>query len=98
MSHTITLIPGDGIGPEVSEAVVRIFKVAGLDVEWDRHDAGVTAFKRFNQTLPLELLDSVAQEQGRAQGAGHDARLARGSRASTSGCARRSTSSPTCGR
>jgi isocitrate dehydrogenase (NAD+) len=63
MSHTITLIPGDGIGPEVSEAVVRIFKVAGLGVEWERHDAGVTAFKRFNQTLPLELLDSVRRNK-----------------------------------
>jgi isocitrate dehydrogenase (NAD+) len=59
MSHVITLVPGDGIGPEVSEAVVRIFKVAGLDIEWDRHDAGVIAFKRFNQSLPVELLDSV---------------------------------------
>jgi isocitrate dehydrogenase (NAD+) len=63
MSHTITLIPGDGIGPEVSEAVVRIFKAAGLDVQWDRHDAGVIAFKRFNQTLPVELLDSVRRNK-----------------------------------
>ena len=47
MAYTATLIPGDGIGPEVSEAVVRIFKVAGLDVQWDRHDAGVIAFKSF---------------------------------------------------
>jgi isocitrate dehydrogenase (NAD+) len=63
MSHVITLIPGDGIGPEVSEAVVRILKVAGLDVQWERHDAGVTAFKRFNQSLPVELLDSVRKNK-----------------------------------
>ena len=63
MAHTITLIPGDGIGPEVTEAVVRIFKVAGLDVQWDRHDAGVTAFKRFNQSLPVELLDSIRKNK-----------------------------------
>ena len=63
MSHVITLIPGDGIGPEVSEAVVRIFKVAGLDVQWDRHDAGVMAFKRFNQSLPVELLDSIRKNK-----------------------------------
>jgi isocitrate dehydrogenase (NAD+) len=59
MSHVITLIPGDGIGPEVTEAVIRVFKAAALDIDWDRHDAGVTAFKRFNQSLPSDLLDSV---------------------------------------
>ncbi len=46
MAHTITLIPGDGIGPEVTEAVVRILTAAGVEIEWDRHDAGVTALER----------------------------------------------------
>jgi isocitrate dehydrogenase (NAD+) len=59
MTHTITLIPGDGIGPEVTLAVVRILKAAALDIEWERHDAGVIAFKRFGQSLPTELLDSI---------------------------------------
>jgi len=59
MARVITLIPGDGIGPEVTEAVVRLFHVARLDIEWERYDAGVTAFKRFNQSLPAELLDSI---------------------------------------
>src|SRR6187431_2412474 len=59
MAHTITLIPGDGIGPEVSAAVVRIITAAGVQVDWDRQDAGVIAFKRFGQTLPAALLDSV---------------------------------------
>ena len=63
MSHVITLIPGDGIGPEVTEAVVRIFKAAGLDMEWERHDAGVTAFKRFNKSLPAELLESIVRNK-----------------------------------
>jgi isocitrate dehydrogenase (NAD+) len=61
--HTITLIPGDGIGPEVTEAVVRIFKVAGLEIDWDRQDAGVTAFKRFNQSLPIALLESIKRNK-----------------------------------
>jgi isocitrate dehydrogenase (NAD+) len=61
--HTITLIPGDGIGPEVTEAVVRIFKVVGLDIEWERLDAGVTAFKRFGISLPAELLDSIRRNK-----------------------------------
>jgi isocitrate dehydrogenase (NAD+) len=63
MSHVITLIPGDGIGPEVTAAVVRIFTVAGLDIEWERHDAGVTAFKRFGKSLPAELLESIQRNK-----------------------------------
>jgi isocitrate dehydrogenase (NAD+) len=63
MSHTITLIPGDGIGPEVTEAVVRIFKVANVDIEWDRQDAGLIAFKRYNQSLPVAVLDSIRRNK-----------------------------------
>ena len=63
MSHVITLIPGDGIGPEVTASVVRICKVAGVDVEWERHDAGVSAFKRFHQSLPVPLLDSIRKNK-----------------------------------
>ena len=63
MKHVITLIPGDGIGPEVSESVVRIFKLAGLDIEWERHDAGVTSFEKTNETLPAALLESVKRNK-----------------------------------
>ena len=63
MSHTITLIPGDGIGPEVTASVVRILKVAAIDIEWERHDAGVRAFKLYNQSLPAALLDSVRRNK-----------------------------------
>ena len=61
--HTITLIPGDGIGPEVTEAVVRIFKVAGLDIAWEQHLAGVNAFQRYKVSLPAELLESVKRNK-----------------------------------
>jgi len=63
MAHTITLIPGDGIGPEVTAAVVAIFKTGGLDIEWDRQDAGVVAFKKYGQSLPPQLLDSVKRNK-----------------------------------
>jgi isocitrate dehydrogenase (NAD+) len=59
LKHHITLIPGDGIGPEVSSAVVRILERAGLDVEWDPFPAGVQALERYSTTLPQELLDSI---------------------------------------
>jgi isocitrate dehydrogenase (NAD+) len=59
MTHTITLIPGDGIGPEVTEAVVRILVAAGVSIEWERHVAGVLAVERGGVPLPVELLDSI---------------------------------------
>ena len=63
MAHTITLIPGDGIGPEVSASVVRILKASGTDITWDRHDAGVVALERHGTTLPHPLLDSVERNK-----------------------------------
>ncbi len=59
MAHRVTLIPGDGIGPEVSAAVVRIIEAAGVAVEWDEHQAGVTAVQQSGSTLPQPLLDSI---------------------------------------
>ncbi len=63
MKHTITLIPGDGIGPEVSDAVVRIVAAAGVDIEWERQDAGATAFARTGDALPPVLLESVRRNR-----------------------------------
>ncbi|MBM3817542.1 MAG: isocitrate/isopropylmalate dehydrogenase family protein [Acidimicrobiia bacterium] len=63
MKHTITLIPGDGIGPEVSSAVVTILERAGLDVEWESHLAGVEALERKGSTLPSDLLDSIRRNK-----------------------------------
>ena len=63
MTHTITLIPGDGIGPEVTEAVVRILAASGVSINWERHDAGVLAVDRGGVPLPMELLDSVRRNK-----------------------------------
>src|SRR5688500_8221369 len=68
MTHTITLIPGDGIGPEVSGAVVKILDSAGLQVEWESHLAGVLALERHGSTLPDELLDSIIRNKGALKG------------------------------
>jgi len=57
--HEITLIAGDGIGPEVTGAVVTILEAAGLQADWDAHMAGVLALERHGETLPKALLDSV---------------------------------------
>jgi isocitrate dehydrogenase (NAD+) len=61
--YSIAVLPGDGIGPEVTESVVRIFTSAGLAIDWERHDAGVTAFTRFNQSLPPALLESIRRNK-----------------------------------
>jgi isocitrate dehydrogenase (NAD+) len=58
-THKITLIPGDGIGPEVTEAVLRILAASGVSIEWERHQAGVLSFERTGQSLPIELIDSI---------------------------------------
>ena len=63
MTHTITLIPGDGIGPEVTEAVVRILTASGVAIEWEHHVAGVLAFERTGQSLPTELVDSIRRNK-----------------------------------
>ena len=59
MRHAITLIPGDGIGPEVSDAVVTILERAGLEADWDVQAAGVPALEQYGETLPTPLLDSI---------------------------------------
>jgi isocitrate dehydrogenase (NAD+) len=60
-SRTITLIPGDGIGPEVSAAVTRILDAAGLGLQWERHDGGVAAIAQHGTPLPNSLLASIAR-------------------------------------
>src|SRR5688572_27518040 len=61
--HTITLIAGDGIGPEVTAAVVTIVERAGLQVEWEPHLAGVSALERHGATIPPELLESIKRNK-----------------------------------
>jgi isocitrate dehydrogenase (NAD+) len=61
--HRITLIPGDGIGPEVASNVVRIIEAAGVDVEWETHYAGAQALEKFGETLPPELLESIKRNK-----------------------------------
>src|SRR6188474_173973 len=63
MTHNITLIPGDGIGPEVTEAVVRILKASGVAIEWEPHLAGIAAFERSGETLPVDLIDSIRRNK-----------------------------------
>jgi isocitrate dehydrogenase (NAD+) len=54
-----TLIPGDGIGPEITAAVVAILAAAGAPFDWDRQAGGQAALRRHGDPLPRALLDSI---------------------------------------
>jgi isocitrate dehydrogenase (NAD+) len=55
----VTLIPGDGIGPEVSAATRRVVDALGTDISWDVHDAGVLAIETHGTPLPPHVVDSI---------------------------------------
>jgi len=57
--HRVTLIPGDGVGAEVAEAVVRIFAAARVPVEWEKVDAGHEAVRRYGTPLPDEAIACI---------------------------------------
>ena len=63
MTPTITLIPGDGIGPEVTRAVVRVLAATGFEPEWETFSAGAEAVEEHGTTLPPALLESVARNK-----------------------------------
>ena len=58
-THKISLLPGDGIGPEVTASVVAIIECAGVDVEWEKHVVGAEALSRSGDPLPQDVLDSI---------------------------------------
>src|SRR4051812_26393251 len=59
MTHKITLIPGDGIGPEVTKATVRILEATGLKFEWETFQAGAEAYEKYHEYIPKELVESI---------------------------------------
>ena len=63
MSRRITLIPGDGIGPEVTRSVVRVLEAAGFAAEWEEFSAGASALQEHGTTLPPPLLESIRRNK-----------------------------------
>jgi isocitrate dehydrogenase (NAD+) len=68
MKHTITLIPGDGIGPEVTRAVVQVLEAAGLQATWESFEAGADAVAAHGTTLPEPLLQSIRKTKTALKG------------------------------
>ncbi len=66
-THTITLVPGDGIGPEVSGAVVEILEAAGkatgVSFDWHRFDAGADSYEKTREYIPKALYESIEQNR-----------------------------------
>ena len=63
MKHKITLIPGDGIGPEVTKPTLEIIKAAGVKIEWETYLAGAEALKKHGTTIPKQLMDSFERNR-----------------------------------
>ena len=63
MKHKITLIPGDGIGPEVAGATVSVIRAAGVQIEWEPFVVGAEALSRFGDPLPQDLFDSIKRNK-----------------------------------
>jgi len=62
-SYRVTLIPGDGIGPEVTQAAVEVVAAAGVDIRWDRQIAGAAAFEAGGNPIPDELIQSIRKNK-----------------------------------
>src|SRR3954447_14231404 len=59
MAHQITLIPGDGIGPEVADATVRAVDATGVSIDWERQEAGLRALAEQGQLIPDDVFASL---------------------------------------
>ncbi|MEE8638381.1 MAG: isocitrate/isopropylmalate dehydrogenase family protein [Candidatus Margulisiibacteriota bacterium] len=63
MLHEITLIPGDGIGPEVTEAARRCVEATGVRVDWDVQEAGSDVMEKYGTPLPDQVLESIKNKR-----------------------------------
>jgi isocitrate dehydrogenase (NAD+) len=61
--HTITLIPGDGIGPEIVAATVRVIEATGVEIEWENQILGAQALEKFGETLPEASIESIRRNK-----------------------------------
>jgi isocitrate dehydrogenase (NAD+) len=59
--HTVVLIPGDGIGPEVVEAAQKVIEATGVEIEWKAFEAGTKALERYGTPLPEAILEGIRQ-------------------------------------
>jgi isocitrate dehydrogenase (NAD+) len=63
MAYKVTVIPGDGIGPEVVGAAVRILEATGVKFEWESYEAGADAYARYGEYIPKDLNDAIERNK-----------------------------------
>jgi len=63
LAYTITLIPGDGVGPEQTAAAKRVIDATGVKIDWEVHDAGVDVMDKYGTPLPEEVLESIRRNK-----------------------------------
>jgi isocitrate dehydrogenase (NAD+) len=63
MATRVTLIPGDGIGPEITDAAARVIDASGADIDWEIQEAGMKVFARDNKAVPDALLESIRRNK-----------------------------------
>lgn len=63
MNHKITLIPGDGTGPEIVYAVKKCIDSTGANIEWEEMEAGLSAIEKYGTPLPSKTLDSIKRNK-----------------------------------
>lgn len=61
--YNVTLIPGDGIGPSISEATKRIIASTGVEIAWEVHEAGIPAIEKYKDPLPPQVLESISRNK-----------------------------------
>jgi len=63
MPYTISLIPGDGIGPEITEATTRVLEATGVAIDWDVQQVGEVTLEKYGTPLPQEVLGSIKRNK-----------------------------------
>ena len=63
MPYNVTLIPGDGIGPEVTDAARRVIDATGVEIKWHVHEAGGNVMNRYGTPLPQQTIESIMKNK-----------------------------------
>ncbi|MFQ5824679.1 MAG: isocitrate/isopropylmalate family dehydrogenase, partial [bacterium] len=63
MLKKVTLIPGDGIGPEVTSAAINVLEAAGANIEWEPVEAGIEVVSKYGKPLPDEVIESIKRNK-----------------------------------
>jgi len=61
--RTVTLIPGDGIGPEIAQATLHVIEATGVKIEWEKVEAGIVAVEKYGDPLPQHVIDSIRRNK-----------------------------------